>query len=101
MTYVQADGRITTAATENPMTETAPERIWATHSETWGAVELGQWADTVRHKGGEEYVHHSLLDEAVKALEEIDKKFEYHNFLESSPVRHLARATLAKLRSKP
>lgn len=49
----------------------APERIWATHSETWGAVELGQWADTVRHKGGEPYVHERLYtaqQETIAAL---------------------------------
>lgn len=87
------------------MTET-PERIWATHSETWGAVELGQWADTVRHKGGEEYVHHSLLDEAVKALADT---LEWIDAVPSdTPLpampgfdRDEVDATLAKLRSHP
>ncbi|MFG6573234.1 hypothetical protein ACGYLO_16695 [Sulfitobacter sp. 1A13353] len=90
------------------MTETAPERIWATHSETWGAVELGQWADTVRHKGGEEYVHHSLLDEAVKALEMVTAQISpgddrlddtFADFTGEQTEQLFA--TLAKLRSKP
>lgn len=76
---------------------TAPERIWATHSETWGAIELGQWADTVRHKGGKEYVDADLLDEAVKALENPvrsdDGLYDYE--------QDVIDALLAKLRSKP
>lgn len=58
---------------------TAPERIWATHSETWGAVELGQWADTVRHKGGEPYVHERLYtaqQETIAALVEALEWYE-------------------------
>lgn len=75
------------------MIETAPERIWATHSETWGAVELGQWADTVRHKGGTEYVRADLLDDAVRALDS----------LENLTARDAAivASTLDKLRSHP
>ena len=89
------------------MTDTAPERIWATHSETWGAVELGQWADTVRHKGGEPYVHERLytaqqetIAALVEALEEIDRDLESRNFLESSSLRDKTRAALARAKEQ-
>ncbi|MFG6591304.1 hypothetical protein [Sulfitobacter sp. 1A12157] len=81
------------------MTETAPERIWAAAEAGSDDFDAGTFCTV--DDGGVPYVRADLLDDAVKALEEIDKKFEYHNFLESSPVRHLARATLAKLRSHP
>jgi hypothetical protein len=45
---------------------TAPERIWAVHHETHGAVMIGEWADTIRHLGGVEYVRADLHD-ATKA----------------------------------
>lgn len=43
MTYVQNNGRITTAATENPMT--APEKIWAWqyHDENDEPDNMGEW----------------------------------------------------------
>ena len=32
-----------------------PDRIWARQTSTHGAIEIGSWADTVRHDGGTEY----------------------------------------------
>lgn len=41
----------------------APERIWAVHWGTDGAVINGAWADTVRHfGGGVEYVRADIAD---------------------------------------
>jgi len=39
----------------------APERIWATWKEDFGAVQIGTWADTVRFEPiGVEYVRADL-----------------------------------------
>tara|TARA_R100000687_G_C6288476_1_gene90250 strand:+ start:69 stop:290 length:222 start_codon:yes stop_codon:yes gene_type:complete len=72
-----------------------------------GAVELGQWADTVRHKGGTEYVRADLLDDAVKALERALDWAACHRD-HPGTINHNAilfdleaREVLAKLRSKP
>jgi hypothetical protein len=47
-----------------------PERIWAVHHETHGAVMIGEWADTIRHIGGDEYIsadaHRTMIEAAVK-----------------------------------
>ena len=39
---------------------TAPDRIWAVHHETHGAVMIGEWADTIRHLGGTPYLRADL-----------------------------------------
>ena len=45
-----------------PQTD-APERIWAVHWNTYGAVLNGAWADTVRHfGGGVEYVRADMIE---------------------------------------
>ena len=45
----------------------APERIWAVHHETQGAVMIGEWADTVRHLGGTEYTRADLCITTTEA----------------------------------
>ena len=46
----------------------APERIWAVHWNTEGAVMNGAWADTIRHfGGGVEYVRADVSRTAVEA----------------------------------
>ena len=48
----------------------APERIWAVHWNTEGAVMNGAWADTIRHfGGGVEYVRADVFCAAVMALD--------------------------------
>ena len=52
------------------MTE-APERIWAVHWNTEGAVMNGAWADTIRHfGGGVEYLRADHVDALLKAERE-------------------------------
>ena len=48
---------------------TTPERIWAVHWGTYGAVANGAWADTVRHfGGGVEYILHTRAALAASPL---------------------------------
>ena len=48
---------------------TAPDRIWAVHHETHGAKMIGEWADTIRHLGGTEYVRADIAADLLAALE--------------------------------
>ena len=50
---------------------TMPDRIWAAHNETRGAVMIGEWADTVRHLDGTEYVRADLMQELIDAYADI------------------------------
>ena len=108
------DCRCLTSSAPDPCPECAAERRRRDRGELYGAVELGSWADTVRHKGGEGYFHHSLLDEAVKALEECEAEIDAYirqEYPGDHPVHERyrqrdfsanpARIALAKLRSKP
>lgn len=57
---------------------TAPERIWATWKEDFGAVQIGTWADTVRFEPlGAEYVradiYAALLAERDAAVAQNDR----------------------------
>lgn len=50
------------------MTDTqAPDAIWAVRTGIEGAVEIGAWADTVRHHGGTEYERRDLADARAAA----------------------------------
>lgn len=74
------------------MTET-PERIWAEPG-------MPGYTDEPNEVYTVEYVHGSLLDEAVKALEGLAECTSI-DFSEAECHLLDARATLAKLRSKP
>lgn len=79
------------------MTETAPERIWAT-----GNGNTGSWnARPATFSGPTEtqFVRADLLDESEKALEEIASHYT-DTGLAPLHMAAIARATLAKLRSK-
>lgn len=46
-----------------------PERIWATWTEDFGAVQMGKWADSVRHEPlGIEYVRADLYEAEIARL---------------------------------
>jgi hypothetical protein len=78
---------------------TAPERIWAVHHETHGAVMIGEWADTIRHLGGVEYVHIDLHDatkaQLAKAVEALRDMVDHADEISSPLIA--ARAVLAEI----
>ena len=50
----------------------APDRIWATWKEDFGAVQIGTWADTVRFEPlGAEYIRADLTASDAAKLAEI------------------------------
>ena len=55
----------------------APERIWAVHHETQGAVMIGEWADTVRHLGGTEYVRADRIEELEAKLAKAEQALRW------------------------
>lgn len=80
----------------------APRRIWATHTETEGAIERGVWADTIRQAPeGTLYHHDDVLRELAEALEDMAGLFSADGVLQRgthmNATLELARAALAKI----
>lgn len=52
-----------------------PETIWATWGQTYGEIQMGQWADTIRScNGGTEYALAAPLVARIEALEAENKR---------------------------
>lgn len=69
----------------------APLRIWAVHHETQGAVMIGEWADTIRHIGGNEYHLHTR--EALSQSPIVQAMIKEAVERENNRMKHAVRAS--------
>lgn len=75
----------------------APERIWAVHLDTNGAVINGAWADTIRHfGGGVEYIRADRIEALEPVTVQDAARVLLDNLNEASDLDDLIQASMQK-----